>query len=483
MASWDRRTPDQNHKQQEAAVKSQVLDAVGPFSPWWRERFGALGRTPADAASVAGLAALPAFGERDLCPDGDPATAAGLVLQADEQGFALHAHGPALRRSLALRMAAPDSYRRLIEADTRPTSFVWAGLGVRFPVASTRTDLDVIARVGARLWAVLGLTADDLVVSALSGPPTATAQALHLAALAAGCPAMAPGPALSDLLTALALLPATVLVVEAAAAAGLLEALDDGGADLTGLTTLLCVGALGDDERQASSDALSRVGAAAAVVLALHVPEGHRLPWAECRTGGGPTGLHTYPDLDVVGVVDAETGEATDAPGGELVLTQLELRGSALLRWRTGDLVASIATAPCPACGRTVPRLLEVQRGALVPEMALRPALARRVDLRGVSGALTGRADVAGWTIVTGPSPRDGFDELLVHVVPVEGADPAEVAIGVARDVRAGSGLLPTQVVLARPGELPVGGTALLPRVVRRPPVVRTGPGGLGRDR
>ena len=477
MAAWDRRTPDQNHKQQELAVKAQVLDAVGPFSPWWRDRFAALGRTPAEAASVTGLAALPAFGERDLCPDGDPGSAAALVLQTDEAGFALHAHGPALRRSLALRLASPDSYRRLIEADTRPTSFVWAGLGVRFPVASTRSDLDVIARVGVRLWAVLGLTADDLVVSALSGPPTATGQALQLAALAAGCPAMAPGSDRSDLLAALALLPATVLVVNAAAAAELLDDLDEGGADLTALTTLLLVGAVDAEERQACVEALARVGAVGASALAVHVPEGHRLPWAECREGGAGTGLHTYPDLDLVDLVDAETGEATSEPGGELVLTQLELRGSALLRWRTGDLVGAIDSAPCPGCRRTVPRLLGVQRAALVPTLTLRTAAHTtapcRVDLRAVSGALEGRADVAEWTIEIGASRRDGADELLVHVVPVRGADPAEVAVGVARDVRTGSGLLPTQVVLTRDGELPAGGTALLPRVVRRPAPAR----------
>ena len=508
MASWDRRTPDQIDKQREAAVRTQVLDVVGPFSPWWRERLAALGRTPTQASTVAGLRALPAFGERDLCPDGDPAAAAALVLQATESQFALHAYGPTLRKAIMLRLTAPGSYRRLIEADTRSTSFVWAGLGVRFPVASTRSDLDVIARAGVRLWSVLGLTSQDVVVSALAGQPTAASQALHLAALASGCPAMAPGPEVSDLVGALALLPATVLVVAAQDAAALLDNLDDQGADLTSLTTLLLVGGAGEGERQAAADALARVGAGLAQVLAVHAPEGHRLLWAECRTGGAAAGLHTYPDLDLVDLVDAETGDLTGdgadghtSGGGELVLTQLGLRGSVLLRWRTGDLVDAISTAPCPACGRTVPRVLGLQRAGLVPVLALRladqPAPHRaaphradlqradlqradlpradlpradlhRVDLRGVSGALEGRTDVVDWRIVINQSARDGADELLVYVVPQPGADPAAVVVGVARDVRHGSGLLPTQVVLSAAGELPEGGTELLPRVVLR---------------
>jgi len=83
----------------------------------------------------------------------------------------------------------------------------------------------------------------------------------------------------------------------------------------------------------------------------------------------------------------------------EVVLTQLGLRGSALLRWRTGDLADSLEEARCPACSRTVPRVVGTRRGALVPALALRTGL-RRVDLRSVSGALVGRADVADWRVL-----------------------------------------------------------------------------------
>lgn len=173
MSSWDRRTAKQLDAQRDAAVRTQVVDAVAPFSPFWRARLKVLGRTATEVGSTAGLEALPAVGERDVCPDGDPAGAAGLVLQAGESGYALHAAGPALRRALFRRLAVPGSYRALVEADTRPTSYVWAGQALRFPVASTRSDLDLVARAGARLWQVLGLSRADIVVSALPTEPTA----------------------------------------------------------------------------------------------------------------------------------------------------------------------------------------------------------------------------------------------------------------------------------------------------------------------
>jgi phenylacetate-coenzyme A ligase PaaK-like adenylate-forming protein len=199
------------------------------------------------------------------------------------------------------------------------------------------------------------------------------------------------------------------------------------------------------------------------VLLAVHVPDGHRLMWGECRPSSGATGLHTYPDLEVAGLVDPESGETAPGEGPhEVVLTQLGLRGSALLRWRTGDLAEAVTDSPCPSCGRTVPRVVGTRRAALVPELALRTG-ARPVDLRAVMSAVSGRTDVRDWRVVLGRSARDDADELLVHVLPVPGTEASDVAVGVARDVRVASGLLPTQVVVVEEGRLPLG-----PPVTRR---------------
>ena len=453
MASWDRRTPTQLTSQRETAVRTQVVDAVAPFSPFWRDRLTALGRTVASVATPAGLASLPAAGERDVCPDGDPAGAAGLVLQAGESGYALHADGPSLRRALTRRLAAPGSYRAVVEADTRPTSYVFAGRAVRFPVASTRSDLDLVTRAGARLWQVLGLTRADVVVSTLPSEPTALGQALTLAALGSGSPLLAPGR--DGAAAALRLVAATVLVVPADAAAETVQDLDELGAPLGAVRTVLVAGAPYDDERAALVEALGAIGVTA-TVLAVHVPDGHRLLWGECRPSGGASGLHTYPDLEVVDVVDPETGEQGGTGAREVVVTQLGMFGTALLRWRTGDVAEAVTDAACPSCSRTVPRVVGLRRGALVPELELRSGT-RPVDLRAVASALSGRPDVADWRVVLGRSARDGADELLVHLSPPAGTDAAEVAVAVARDVRLAAGLLPTQVVVAEDGALPLG--------------------------
>lgn len=444
-------------KEQDRLVREQVRHVVAPFSPYWKRRLGELGRSPSSVNSVATLATLPAVGERDICPDGDPAGLAALVIQASESGFALHAPGPTLRRALWRRLTARDEYRQIVDADTKPTTYLWSGLGMRFPVASTRADLDVVARAGARLWNVLGLTGDDALLSAVPVASTVEHVGLTYAALAAGAPALFPGSDPDDVLTAARLAPPTVLAVPSGTAADVLTAL--AAADTLGrLTTVLLVGAPSDDEREAAQAAAGQRVA----VLAVHAPSGARVLWGECRGGGAAAGLHSYPDLDVVQLVDPESGEPGTA-AGELVLTQLGLRGTALLRWRTGDLVGGLVTDTCSFCKRSVPRVTGVRRSALV----LRSDDGRALDLRAMAGAMAGRVDLTDWRVVVGRRSRDGRGQVIAHIVPT--GDPGEAAVAAAADVRALAGLLPTQIVASTVEEVAaLGGSPLTTHIVVR---------------
>ena len=443
---WDRHTPASLAALQDQLVAAQVRDSIAPFSPLWRRRFSELNRRPATIRTVASLESIPAMGERDVSPNGDPAAMAALVLQAGEAGFALHAAGPELRKAIRLRAMRTPLYQRVVDADTRATSYVFSGTGMRYPIASTRSDLDAITRAGARLWRVLGLTRNDVLVSAVEPGATTEHVALQYAALGAGAPALFPGGYPDDLAATVRLAPPTVLALPTSDAVALL----DGLRGLESVHTLLLVGAPSDAERLAALHAAARVGVSSDVaVLAVHAPAGARVLWGECRQSGGKSGLHAYSDLDVLQVVDPDTGEhATGA--GELVLTQVGLRGSALLRWRTGDVVAAVTTAPCPSCGRVIPRAEGLQRDALVSSLG---ATGEAIDLRAVASALSGRPDVRDWRIVVGRRAKDGAPKVVVRLVP-DSADAAGVVIGAAGDIRALAGALPTQIVLTDPYEL-----------------------------
>jgi phenylacetate-CoA ligase len=460
MPTWDRRPPEQQAKVRDAMLRRQLRDAVGPFSPFWRERFAALRISATSIETVADLTKLPAVGERDVCPSGDPSDAARLVLQADEAGFARHAAGPDLRKALRQRLMSGDAYQRHVEAEVRPTVFHFAGRGLRFPIASTRNDLDVIARAGARAWSVLGLSEADVLVSAV--PVAASLDHLFLtyAALGAGSPALFPGASLDAVAGAMRLVPATVLAVRPAEAAELLR-----GLPLDGVKTVLLVGAATSDERADVAAAAPGV-----TVLGLWGPDEGRVMWAQCReSAGAHAGWHTYPDLDLVELVDPESGtHATER--GEVTVTQLGFHGSALLRWRTGDVVdGPLEAGGCPACGRTVPRVpADVRTSHLHVRVSLRQG-DEHLDLRSVAGALAGRTDLHDWMVEVMPSPREHDDDLVVLIAPT--GDETDAAVGVYRDVKAVTGVSPSQVIVVTPDELaarrPDGNTGA-PRVVVR---------------
>ncbi|HET7529416.1 MAG TPA: hypothetical protein VFJ98_00495 [Mycobacteriales bacterium] len=458
--SWDRLSARGLATTQDRLVREQVRHAVGPFSPYWKARFAELGTAPSAISGATALAAVPAVGERDVSPRGDAAGMAALVLQPGERGFALHAPGPTLRRALRLRLTHRDAYRRLVETDTKPTSYVWSGLGFRYPLASTRGDLDVVARAGARLWRVLGLTADDALLSALRVEQSTEHVALQYAALASAAPAMFPGDDPDEVVAAADAAPPTVLAVASPAAADVVDSLVAAGA-VGRLRTLLLTGMPTDAERAAAETALGDK-ATGVTVLAVHAPAGARVLWAECREAGAAGGLHTYPDLDLVQLVDPETGDPS-ADGGEVVLTQLQLRGSALLRWRTGDLTpAPVDAATCRGCGRTVPRVHDLRRGALV----MTSDEGRPLDLRALAGALAGHADVGDWRIVLQRRSRDDRAQVVVHLATSK--DAGQVAAAAAADIRALAGMLPSQMVAGPDLSEDLGGEPLTPRILLR---------------
>ena len=147
MASWDKRADNQLRRLPDELVRGQVR-AVAAGSAYWRARFAAIGRTPASISGAAALESVPAVGERDVSPAGDPAAMAALVLHGGERQFALHSSGPQLRRAIRLRATAKPAYRRIVDSETKPTSYaaVWRR---RPSVSIKRPDDAANARSGS----------------------------------------------------------------------------------------------------------------------------------------------------------------------------------------------------------------------------------------------------------------------------------------------------------------------------------------------
>ncbi|MBW3659773.1 MAG: hypothetical protein KY457_14125, partial [Actinobacteria bacterium] len=125
------------------------------------------------------------------------------------------------------------------------------------------------------------------------------------------------------------------------------------------------------------------------------------------------------------------------------------------LRYQTGAYVEGLSTDACPACGRTVPRIVGEPFPNAWQPVATTAAGEERVDLRGAAVVLAGLADVSVWRIeVAQTGPRARTHRVVVELAGRVGEAELE---GLARRLRNAVGsdqleveLVPDPVLLER---------------------------------
>ncbi|MEX1161979.1 MAG: hypothetical protein WEB03_00210 [Nitriliruptor sp.] len=440
VAPWDRRSDD-DRARIEAATLARWLPGAVTAAPFHAARVGDIDdRLIVDRR---GLQRLAPTRERDLLADG--AGGGSAVLRPNEQQVKATADDSVIVGiARAIRRDGTGGKRDALVREYRPLQLHRGGVAGELLVASTRSDLDRQHRVGARAAAVLGLREDDVLVSALpAGPTLDHLGVVHLATGAAltALHARGVGDDLTTVAAAAARLPVTVLVVAAHEADVLAAVLREERTELRELRTVVSVGPPPTaQQRAATIDAFRRAGADREVaILALWGPSVSRSLWAECVEGGG--GLHTYPDLEVLEVLDPLTGRVTDGDG-DLTLTSAGWHGTVHLRFQTGTWVDPLTTDPCPGCGRDVPRLV----GDLVPHawelpVALDGGVRGTIDLRGIAAVVARTSWVTAWRAeLRGPDERVPRDRLVVELA---GTGPRSDTGRLERALEAATGLAP----------------------------------------
>jgi phenylacetate-coenzyme A ligase PaaK-like adenylate-forming protein len=331
--------PGQHAHRQVPALARYVHEEVYPYSRLYRQRIDRAGlvgglRSPRD------LPRLPAVTYEDI---GDGSSAL-LAPAADT----IRSYAP---RPLRLRFALADALGRRaqfardhIEPDYKP--ILWISQD-RLDIGATAADLDLLADIGRRTLERAGVRGSDQVVTLSEPTPDLGYWQLVLGCRAGGVAAMHLGAgARRELVadagpTVLAGHPVALLALARQARAG-----------FDGVRTVIAIGAPISAAERARLTKLGHDGGHDAVVVSAWAPDGVRALWAECREGQH---LHTWPDAEIIEIVDAAgTPVADDA--GEVTWSALGWRGTALLRLRTG-VVGRLVGGACPACGRTTPRL------------------------------------------------------------------------------------------------------------------------------
>jgi phenylacetate-CoA ligase len=375
------------------ALTRHVADEVHPWSRLDRARLDRAGLGQRGVRRVEDLRRLPPVALGDL---GDGAAA--TMRPAPER---MRERGPAGLRARWWLADLTGRRARLVaeELDPRYKPVLWLRQGP-LTVGCTLADLDRLADVGRRWLAAAGIRADDRLV-VLGGLADDLGPWQTWLGCRAGGVASTVLPSAGDGSGVDAALAREVAALAPTAVAGTgadLLALAEVGEPVRGLRTVLVPGEVPGARDRALLVALAEDPSRVAVCGAW-APDGVRALWGECRGGH----LHTWPDSEVVEVLDPLTHEPVPAGSdGELVWTPIGWRGTAALRLATGAF-GRLEPGPCPACRRTTPR---------VALLELDPPFA---------AALDAHPDVVDWF-----AEVDGHD-LLVEVALRRGAPPAAI--------------------------------------------------------
>ena len=437
--SWDRRSVDEYRRDQVRNLRQFLREQVGPFSPFYRKLFAESGFDPSGIRDLSDLEKLPLTSKDDIAPSSDdPQRPRQLVLQPTAE--LIRENWP-LGRKLPLAWKkwtrGEGAVRDGLAREYRPVSVFFTTGRSALPTAFvlTRPDLQVLEEVGRRIAQVgeIDPESDRLVSLFPYAPHLAFWQVFYVGV--GGCVFTlntGGGKVMGTdgILQAIQKIRPAYLVGIPGYVYHLLRVAHSRKMDLSYIKGL----ALGGDRctegyRARVKELLTGMGADKPAVISVLGFTESRKCWAECR-GEASTGFHLYPDLEIVELVDPDTGkQVPDGTTGELVYTGLVGRGSCVVRYRTGDLIVGGMThEACPSCGRTVPRISSViERVSNLKNFQLSKVKGTLVNLNQFKEELENDDRVEEWQLVIKKRNDDPFDvdELHLNIAFCEQLEPS----------------------------------------------------------
>lgn len=209
-----------------------------------------------------------------------------------------------------------------------------------------------------------------------------------------------------------------------------------------------------DGLRRKLQDLCRALGSDETKVMATYGLTEAKTAWPECPStdGFGSGGYHLYPDLGIVEIVDPDSGEILgEGKPGEIVHTPLDARGTAVIRYRTGDIIdGGLVYDPCPHCGRRMPRLVgRISRVSNCRSMRLDKLKGTLVDFNELEHLLDDEPSVGTWQLEIRKANDDplDLDELVVHVTILGNASEGAVRRRIEQRFVQSTEIRPNQIV------------------------------------
>ena len=347
METWGklRCMPEKQVRQlQEQRLQSFLGGEVAVRHPAYRDAWQAGGapRSPADK--------VPFTVKEDLLPP--PGNPAGYLRYVLEAPASAEGSGGLLGKLWGKKTteSTPEKYA------TSQVFFSAGRTGRITPFVYSIHDVEQLREAGLRLLDVLGLTQDDTTVNAMPYLPNLCFWQIYYATVSLGATALQTGGGrilgLEKIITALENMEATTLFTTPGYAEFLLYSAIRHQVKLPDLRNIIVGYAPVPLPLVRRLEVLARmVGHPEATVKQVYYLNEAKSAWAECAPGSG---YHFNPDHSFLEAVEPAAGQ----PGRrELVLTNLDVKGSCVVRFRTGDTVEGITYETCPSCKRSLPRL------------------------------------------------------------------------------------------------------------------------------
>lgn len=379
---------------QEQRVQSFLGGEVASGHPAYRAAW----QTGGAPRSLADLGKLPFTVKEDLLsPPGNPEGYLCYVLEAP----AASQGGGLLGKLLGKKTAdsAPEKYA------TSQVFFSAGRTGRITPFVYSAYDVEQLREAGLRLLDVLGLTQDDTAVNAMPYLPNLCFWQIYYATVGIGATALQSGGGrilgLEKIITALENMEATTLFTTPGYAEFLLYSAIHHQVKLPELRNIIVGYTPAPLPLVRRLEVLARmVGHPEAAVKRVYYLNEAKAAWPECAPGSG---YHFYPDHSLP--------EAVELPAGrpELVLTNLDVKGSCVVRFRTGDTIDGISYEACPSCKRTLPRLQgEVERLQDIKTVMVNGE-EKVLNLNSLYGLLAAEQEVLLWQAVVSPAQGLGL--------------------------------------------------------------------------
>jgi phenylacetate-CoA ligase len=408
----------------------RTLKAVAAAHPFYRQRFAELRIKADDIGSLDDLQTLPLTHKSDYISDPD-----SFRLRPDD---------------LPADFSAEERVLWDVAYTTGTTS------GKPSPFYNTAHDAYAIWDQARRCNAAEGLTAGDRVANLypLAGFPTGAFLSVIRSCMIAGLPVVhgLTGSAnsefkvrnsLADALITVARFRPTVLWGVPSFVRRFLDEAARQGADLSEVRLVLTSGEpVPATLRAELREQLARLGASAVDIRARYAFTEMQGGLVQCAEDAPVQNV--CPDLYHLEIVDPETGRSlADGESGALAITHLHRRGTVLLRYLVGDIVA-LSRASCPHCGREGERVVATPRrtGSLVKCRGM------LVNTDVIVDTLAAMAGIGEFQIVFAGDDRPGAMERLV--IRIERETDAALAEEVTRRVRAAVSLRPEVEFVAR---------------------------------